>query len=428
MTEAFLQYVWQHQLLEEGLATADGQPLSVERAGIHNLDAGPDFLNASLRIGELRWVGNVEVHIKSSDWNRHHHTADHAYDNVVLHVVYEDDAEVSTADGNKIPTLELRRFLPDYLWNNYEELINPPEPLDIPCAPYLDGVSSFERGHLMDRLAIERLQHKTDVVQRLLKESKGNWEECCYWLMAHYFGAKINAFPFELMAKATPLRLIARWKDNPMRVEALLMGQAGLLEDYFEDDYPRQLQTDYQALRAGASLTPISGYLWKFFRLRPGSFPTIRISQFAQLLSVSSNLFSKLLETPNADDLVRFFEVQAADYWSCHYRFDVPSPAKSKPMGRAFIEVILINAWVPILFEYGVQHGQECYQEQALNILQQLHPERNNIINHWSRLGISPGNAAESQALLQLHNDYCTNRRCLQCPWGYHIITRHNEG
>ena len=294
MTEAFLQYVWQHQLLEEGLATADGQPLCVERAGIHNLDAGPDFLNASLRIGELRWVGNVEVHIKSSDWNRHHHTADHAYDNVVLHVVYEDDAEVSTADGNKIPTLELRRFLPDYLWNNYEELINPPEPLDIPCAPYLDGVSSFERGHLMDRLAIERLQHKTDVVQRLLKESKGNWEECCYWLMAHYFGAKINAFPFELMAKATPLRLIARWKDNPMRVEALLMGQAGLLEDYFEDDYPRQLQTDYQALRAGASLTPISGYLWKFFRLRPGSFPTIRISQFAQLLSVSSNLFSKL--------------------------------------------------------------------------------------------------------------------------------------
>lgn len=427
MTEAFLQYVWQHQLLDDGLTTTDGQSVTVVRAGSPNNDAGPDFTNATIRIGDIQWVGNVEVHIKSSDWNRHHHTSDPAYGNVVLHVVYEHDGEVIAVNGNAPATLELRRFLPEYLWNNYELLVDPPQPMEIPCAEYLGDITQMQRNQLLDRLATERLQQKTDLVKRLLSESKGNWEECCYWLMAHYFGAKINAFPFELLAKATPMRLLARWKDNPERVEALLMGQAGLLEGYFEEEYPRQLQADYEALKAGAGLTPIAGYLWKFFRLRPTSFPTIRISQFAQLIASSSNLFSKLLETPKAEDLVGFFDVKTSAYWKNHYRFDTPSAEREKHLGRSLIEVILINAWVPLLFEYGVQHGQENYQEQAIDILHQLGAEKNHIIQHWTQVGITPTDAAESQALLQLHNEYCTRRRCLQCPWGYQIITRHDE-
>lgn len=420
--ESFLQYIWQHQLLEGELRTVDGLPIVVERAGVLNRDAGPDFFDARVRVGETLWVGNVEVHVKASDWNLHNHSTDHAYDNVVLHVVYECDTAITLQDCHQLPTLSIADHIPQAVWDNYEALMNPPQPLNIPCQDHLPQLSPLFVSSALERLTFERLESKCETVRRLLSDTHGNWEQCCYWLLAHYFGGKANGFPFELLARATDQNLLARWRDKPQRVEAILMGQAGLLEGYFSDEYPRQLQTDYEALRQAARLTPIAGYLWKFFRLRPYGFPTLRISQFAQLICRSRNLFSRLLETPSAVELQQLFDVTAADYWTNHYQFDHPSPGKPKRLAPTFIDLLIINAWVPLLFEYGSQHAMQQYKDQAVAILEQLRPETNHIIRQWNAAGIRPNNAAQSQALLQLYNNYCQQHDCLRCQIGYKVI------
>ncbi|MBR1516900.1 MAG: DUF2851 family protein [Bacteroidales bacterium] len=422
MTESFLQYAWRYQLVEGAMTTTDGREVKVLRAGILNTDAGPDFFNARLLIGGVEWVGNVEVHVRASDWRQHHHSDDASYNNVVLHVVYEANEEVITGDGRTLPMLSLKGYIPEVLWNNYDALVHAPQSIDIGCADHLPSVSAMQLRSYMDRLVVERLERKTQDVQRLLDEAHGGWEHCCYWLVARYFGGKANALPFELLAKATDLHLLARWKDNPQRVEALLMGQAGLLEAYFEDDYPRQLQVDYQAIRAGSQLHPISAHLWKFFRLRPSSFPTLRISQLAQLVSQSSSLFSKLLDTTDASRLEQYFDVEASPYWTTHYQFDKPSKGRRKSLGVSMARSLVINAWVPLLFQYGAAHGDEALRERAVDILRQLPAEDNSIVARWRQAGIVAANAADSQALIQLYNEYCRDRRCLQCHIGYQVL------
>lgn len=424
MTEAFLQYIWQHQLLEGKLCSTDGREVVVHRAGEHNTDAGPDFFNSHLTIDGVQWAGNVEVHVKSSDWKQHRHSSDKSYNNVVLHVVYEHDVDVVLENGQQVVTLEVKDYIPQALWDNYEALLDPPQPMAVPCEQYLSEVPSFLFSSYLDRLMIERLERKCGEVKRLLEDSKGSWEQCCYWLLAHYFGGKTNAFPFELTAKAIDPKLLARWRDNPLRIEALLMGQAGMLEDYFEDDYPRLLQADFAAIKGGAGLTPIAGYLWKYFRLRPNGFPTIRLSQFAQLMCKSENLFSHLLETPSAKDLQRFFDVEASAYWKTHYRFDQSCSAHTVRAGKAFVNTLIINAWTPLLFVYGTLHGQQRYKDQAIDILRQLPAEDNHIIRDWAAAGVQIDNAASTQALIQLHNEYCQNHRCLECQIGYRVIRR----
>ena len=423
MTEAFLQYVWQHQLLQGELVTTDGLPVVVERPGVLNHDAGPDFFDARVRIGETLWAGNLEVHVKASDWNQHRHTNDRAYDNVVLHVVYQCDTPVTLHDCRQLPTLELRRNIADALWDNYDALQHPPAEMPIPCMDHLPEVPSFYIDSCLERLTLERLERKCATVRQMLHDARGGWEQTCYWIMAHYFGGKVNALPFELLAKNTDLNLLSRWRDNPQRIEALLMGQAGMLEGYFDDEYPRQLQRDYEALRQGACLEPMKGFLWKFYRLRPNGFPTIRISQFAQMVCQSRNLFSHLLETTDAVELQKFFDVSASSYWNTHYRFDQPSSGTTKRLGESFVNTLIINAWVPLLFEYGNQNGQQQYKDQAVSILQQLPPEKNRIIRQWQAAGVKALNADQSQALLQLYNEHCASHDCLHCQIGYKIIT-----
>ena len=423
MTEAFLQYVWQHQLLDHGLATIDGQPVVVLRAGEHNHDSGPDFFNARVRVGDVEWVGNVEIHIRTSDWKAHRHSEDKAYNNIVLHVVYEHDCDIALQDGRTPPTMELKPYLHPSLVANYDALVRPKGDKAIPCAKKVGEVPELVRKSFMERLTIERIESKTEVAKRLLDESRGGWEQACYWLMAHYFGGKINALPFELLAKATDQRLLARWKDNPRRIEALLMGQAGLLDGFFEDDYPRQLQTDYNAIGGAAALNPIGGYLWKYYCLRPSSFPTIRISQFAQLLSQSSSIFATLLSMNDAKEIEKLFDQHAAEYWDNHYKFDkVTAKSSVKRIGKVQAELLIINAWVPLLFLYGAEHGQQNYKDQAVDLLMQLPAEDNVVIRRWRQAGLKPSNAAESQALLQLYNNYCTGRRCLECGIGFQIL------
>lgn len=423
MNEAFLQYVWRHKLLQGGeFMSTDGHTLRIVRQGELNNDAGPDFFNARVAIDGVEWVGNIEVHVRTSDWNAHHHSQDKAYNNIVLHVVYEHDTDILLQNGKRPVTLELKSYIDPKLIERYDSLMQADD--DIPCADRLGEMPGFILDGWLDRLTAERIESKAEVVRRLLGESHGGWEQTCYWLLARYFGGRVNALAFELLAKATDQRLLARWKDDPQRLEALLMGQAGLLEGYFEDDYPRQLQADYEAIRTGAGLRPIDAYLWKFYRIRPSSFPTIRISQFANLVATSSNLFSTLLDMTDAAQIAALFNQPAAEYWCSHYRFDQPSPSHPKAVGRAQAEMLVINAWVPLLFVYGTVHGQQQYKDQAIDLLQQLKAENNNIIRRWKNVGIAADTAARSQALLQLHNSYCLNHRCLDCTIGYNLIKR----
>ncbi len=423
MNEAFLQYVWRHKLLQGGeFMSTDGRTLRIVRQGELNKDAGPDFFNARVAIDGVEWVGNIEVHVRTSDWNAHHHSQDKAYNNIVLHVVYEHDTDILLQNGKRPVTLELKPYIDPKLIERYDSLMQADD--DIPCADRLGEMPGFILDGWLDRLTVERIESKAEVVRRLLGESHGGWEQTCYWLLARYFGGRVNALAFELLAKGTDQRLLARWKDDPQRLEALLMGQAGLLEGYFEDDYPRQLQADYEAIRTGAGLRPIDAYLWKFYRIRPSSFPTIRISQFANLVATSSNLFSTLLDMTDAAQIAALFNQPAAEYWCSHYRFDQPSPSHPKAVGRAQAEMLVINAWVPLLFVYGTVHGQQQYKDQAIDLLQQLKAENNNIIRRWKNVGIAADTAARSQALLQLHNSYCLNHRCLDCTIGYNLIKR----
>lgn len=422
MNEAFLQYVWQHQLLDSSLVSVDGQPVVVERAGMLNENSGPDFIDARLLINGVRWAGNVEVHIKSSDWDLHHHTDDKAYNNVILHVVYVHDKPIFLENGQQPPVVELKNFISEVVWNNYETLSNPPESLPIPCASRIGEISDFRLKSYLDRLLVERLQQKSGRIKQMLSESKGSWETCCYWSVAHYFGGKANSFAFELLAKSTPLTLLARYKGNRTKVEAILFGQAGLLDGCFEDEYPRMLQVEYEALRKGFGLTPISNYLWKFFRLRPSSFPTLRISQFASLVSNSTALFSRLLNCDSAKDILALFDSKSSDYWTSHYHFDKPSKVEEKRVGRMLADTLVVNAWAPLLFEYGVQHGSQDLKDRAVELLGQVQPEKNNVMTMWSDCGVKAASAADSQALLQLYNNYCKDRRCLNCQLGYCLI------
>lgn len=423
MTEAFLQYVWQHGLMGRKLSTVDGRPVDVIRSGELNRDSGPDFFNARIAVDGIEWVGNVEVHLRTSDWDAHRHGCDAAYNNIILHVVYEHDTEIVMQNGKRPLTVELKSQLDPSLFERYDTLMQRVADETVACADSLAAVPVFVTEALMDRLLVERIEQKASLVHRLLDESRGGWEQTCYWLLARYFGGRVNADAFEMLAKSVDQRLLARWKDDPQRLEAVLMGQAGLLDGYFEDDYPRQLQSDYNALRTGASLTPIAGHLWKFFCLRPSSFPTIRISQFARLIAASSALFSKLLAMDKASEIVALFNQEAAPYWRNHYRFDRPSEHEStKRLGRAQAEVLVINAWVPLLFVYGTAHGQQHYKEQAVDLLHQLPAENNNVTRRWQQLGVTPADSASSQALLQLNNGYCAVQRCLDCAIGYHII------
>ncbi|MCR4828119.1 MAG: DUF2851 family protein [Bacteroidales bacterium] len=422
MTEAFLQYVWQHKLLEGALTTVDGLSVVVERPGELNRDAGPDFSDARLVIGGVSWAGNVEVHVSASDWLLHKHSEDRHYDNVILHVVYIHDADITLPNGYRVPTLPIASAIPDKVWNSYDQLMNPVEHKEIPCAPRLKEIPDFLFQLGQDRMIVERMEGKTANVNRLLDESKGHWEQACYWLVAHYFGGKVNAFPFELLAKLTPLTVLAKIKDNAFRVEALLMGQAGLLEGDFGEDYPLALQREYQYLHKAYKLTPLQPHLWKFFRLRPSSFPTLRISQFANLLAQSNNLFSKMLDANDVDTLRALFDVSASDYWTTHYRFDSPTPARTKRLGPSMVDSLIINAWVPLLFDYGEQHGDQRRKDLALTLLQQLPPEKNRIVQMWADEGVHPANAAESQALLQRYNGYCKDKRCLDCQLAFKLI------
>jgi hypothetical protein len=416
--EKLLQFIWQFGYYNSAnLTTTEGEAMSVVFPGTLNRDGGPDFTNARIKIGETTFFGTVELHLKTSVWEKHRHGTDTQYRNVVLHVVFEHDKDLP----HNIPVLELQPRISTLLLERYNALMN--ADAFIPCSSSIASVSDLVWVSWKERLLVERLTRKAERLLSQLQESKGHWEETLWWMLARNFGSKVNGDAFEAIAKSIPLTVLAKHRSSIHQVEALLLGQAGLLEGEFDDEYPKLLQREYRYLQKKLFLQPIAIPL-QFLRMRPVNFPTIRLAQLAVLLQQLSHLCSKLLEANEITDIKPLFRVTANDFWHYHYTFNQASAFKRKTLGNDAIDNLLINTVVPLLFAYGIHHNEEKVNEKALRWLEQVSFEKNSITSGFANLGINGSSAYDSQAFIQLKNEYCQCRKCLQCAVGNHLLKR----
>lgn len=418
MKEEFLHYIWKYQLQTDPLYLIGGNIVEIINPGTHNKDAGPDFFNAKIKIGDTIWAGNIEIHIKASDWYKHKHEIDPAYDNIILHIVAQNDKIIKRQNGTDIPTLELK--IPKQIYNQYILLTQNKNWL--PCETFISKIDDFTLLQWKETLLIERLENKTENIKILLKKNNSNWEETFYQSLASNFGFKINSLPFELLAKSLPVKCLGKHKDQLPLIEAMLFGQSGLLPETTKNNYIINLQKDYKHLALKFGLEPINKSLWKFMRLRPANFPTLRIAQFATLIHKSNKLFSNIIETDNIKNLSKLFEIQASEFWDTHYSFKKESPKKTKNLGEIAFQNLVINTIVPTLFLFGKQKNEQKLVNKSIEWLNQIAPEQNNIIKKWQDLGIKTDNAFDTQALIQLKNVYCKNKKCLNCRIGNQVI------
>ena len=411
MREEFLYYLWENRLIDKALQTTEGEDVDVVATGYRNTDSGPDFLEARIQIGDKLWAGHVEIHVKTSDWNRHGHQTDKAYKNVILHVVYENDTKV-----NDIPTLELKGHFDETLFANYQRFISSKN--WIPCEKSIAKVPVFTRLSWLDRMAVERLESKSDTVIKILNANQYDWEDALYKLLMRYFGLKVNNEAFETLSNILPFKTLLKHADNLVQVEAMLMGCAGFLEDDFTEAYPLLLKREFNVMKSKFNLVTMPAERWRFMRMRPSNFPTIRLAQMAQLIHENGCLFSKIREAKNGNEVKTLFDVAASEYWETHWRFGVPTESKSKHLGDTTADVLMINAVAPLLFCYGKLHKDESVCETAMQFLEETEAEDNAVIRHFASCGIEAQNAMQTQALLHLYNMYCKRKRCLECRWG----------
>jgi len=420
-TEDFLHYIWTFKLFNtQELNTVQNEPITILKSGQHNTDAGPDFFNAQIKIGETIWAGNVEIHINSSDWIKHHHEKDNAYNNVVLHVVYHHDVDIRTANGNLIPTVELKSLIDPKLISKYKQLISSKN--WIACSKQINQVDDFILQNWLERLIFERLERKSIEITETLLLNKNDWEETFYQVLFKYFGLKVNAQPFHLLAKNSPLKIVEKHK-NLLSIEALLFGQAGFLTKDVDDEYFLRLKKEYQFLSSKFNLTPLDKSLWKFLRLRPANFPTLRIAQLAKLLTQETRLFSRILAIDSVQELQKLFSVSASDYWNTHYQFGITQKTNTaKRTGKIMTDSLIVNVVVPILFVYASSIQNEDLKNKAIRFLEQLNAEKNTIILNFEKLGIKSKNALQSQALIELKTNFCSQKKCLHCSIGNHLL------
>lgn len=421
MQENFLHFLWRYRRFnQENLITTQNEPIQILEVGEHNTHAGPDFFNAKVQIGETVWAGNVEMHLQSSEWKTHKHQEDRAYDSVILHVVMEDDDPVFRPNGQQIPCLEIKKYIPLKITSTYQRIWHNAH--WIPCQHHYHQVSDFTKQNWLDRILIERLEMKTLAIEQALQITNQDWEEVFYRFLARNFGVKVNTEPFEQLARSVSYKTITKHKNNHLQIEALLFGQAGLLDENFTDEYPKQLQKEYQFLQQKHRLIPIPKERWKFMRMRPANFPSIRIAQFAQLLFQSTHLFSKMLAAQNVKEIHNMLEVKVENYWKTHYVFDKTSISRTKKLGKSTIQLIVINTIVPFLFAYSRTKGDAQFRDRALQFLETLPPEKNSIISKWQELGQTVEDAADTQALIHLKRSYCDKKACTNCAIGNQIL------
>jgi hypothetical protein len=423
MQEAFLHYIWQYQYFDKtDLKTVGNELLRVIHPGLLNRNAGPDFSNARLHLGEMMWMGTVEVHIRSSDWTAHKHSEDDSYESVILHVVWEDDKPVVHDDGTVLPTIELRNRVSPELLIQYKKLVN--SGYDIPCAPQLASVDDLVRNNMLDRTVIERLEVKSKEVNELLSRNNFDWEETAYQLLARNFGFKINADPFLQLATSLPYKFLRKHADKPVQVEAMLFGVAGFLTERSGTEYHQVLRREYGMLRGKYRLerAELNASQWKFMRLRPANFPSLRLAQFAALVTARHSFFSHLIDTNDLRALGEWLQVGQSEFWTLHYSFKRRKKEQVWSMGKASVENVAINTVIPLLVAYGKSKDEQSYVDRAEELLMQVRAEENRITRNWAAAGWQVKNAFDSQALIQLFNSYCTPRQCLNCTIGAALL------
>ena len=426
MPESFLSYLWQLQYFDkQQLLTTAGEPLHIFNQGMLNTHAGPDFSNARIRIGSIEWVGSVEIHDRASAWHEHKHDQDAAYNNVVLHVVWSNDKSVRRSDGSELPTIELKDRVNEQLLLQYKKLVNSPEV--IPCSGIFRHVSDLTRMSMLDRTLAQRLEAKADVVHTMLAQNNHDWEETCYQLLAKNFGFKINADPFLQLARAVPYKSLLKHADKSLQLEALLFGQAGFLDDAHTDDYYLALKREYALLSHKYQLRErkLHKAQWRFLRLRPANFPTLRIAQFSAILFCQKNIFSAIVEADSYAALNTLFSVTQSPYWQSHYQFSTPAEQSIPALGSMSIDNIIINTVAPLLVAYGKLKDEQRWIDRAVAILQEVAAEDNSITKKWSSLGQPVKTAFDSQALIELYNNLCIKKRCLSCVIGSSILKPH---
>ena len=422
MSEELLQFIWQNRLFDkDSLTTHKGEKVEVIHVGSRSTNSGPDFINSRVKIGDKLWAGNIEIHTQASEWFKHGHDADKAYDNVILHVVKKNNTIIRRSNGEEIPTLEL--IYNSFCELKYEELKSSRN--WIPCQKDFHIKDDFLFSSWLERLCIERMEQKADRIRSLLEFYKNDWEQAFYCALATNLGYKINAQPFEMLAKSVPLNTLLRHRDNLLQIEALLFGQAGFLAaSLFDDAYFNSLKKEYQFLKKKYELKPMENHLWQFMRLRPAGFPTVRIAQLASLIFHSNNLFSKILETTDLSKLRALFRVEPSAYWLRHYQFNKQGVSKVKRMGTDTLDSIIINSIVPFLFCYGLLHTNQKTKDQALEFLSKIDAEQNSIVKNWEGIGVKATHAMATQSLIQLKNEYCSRYKCLNCQLGLWILAR----
>ena len=427
MKEDFLHYVWQHQYFDKAdLRTTAGEEIQVLRPGQRNADAGPDFLGARLRLGEVEWNGAVEIHLRASDWQRHNHQVDKKYDQVVLHVVHTADADVARTNGSLIPALALApRLAPDLL-GRYEALVAAPPAATLPCAPLLERVPMLVRIMMTERTLLERVEQKADTLTALHQTLGHDWEATAYHALMTAFGFQKNSEPLARLAKAVPLAVLRRHRHDQRQLEALLFGQAGFLaenDETADDEYLRDLRREHEFLRHkyGLAAAALSAHEWNYLRLRPANFPAVRLGQLVGLLHGRPALFDALLTARNVAALTDFFAgAPAPDYWRTHFR--PGRPGKVPALGKSSVELLITNVVVPLRVAYARHTGQLALVEGSIGLLGELPAEHNQYTDLYESLGFEHRTAADSQGLLALHKGYCQLRRCLHCAIGGRLV------
>ncbi|MEQ8217573.1 MAG: DUF2851 family protein [Arenibacter sp.] len=425
MREDLLHFIWKYKKLQLGnLKSSKDEAIQILDVGTHNLLSGPDFFNAKIQIDEQLWAGTVEMHIKSSDWYAHNHEVDPNYQNVILHVVWEDDCEVFRSDNTVIPTLVLRDYISSSLLQEYQKLFYHKERSFINCENEIADTSNFVLQNWLEVLYFERLERKTDLVAQLLKASNNDWERVFFVMLSKNFGLKINGEPFFEIANRLPFPVVRKIQDNAFQMESLLYGFAGFLdEDNIGDIYFDSLKKEFAFLKAKFHFLEPPHQKPEFFKLRPSNFPTIRLSQLANLYVLHQNLFSKVINAKSVEEIYLVFKVSASEYWNDHYTFGKVSKKYVKILTKKFVDLLIVNTILPIKFNFAKHMGRDV-PEEIINIISGITSESNTVIAKFKSLKLQFPSAKESQAVIQLYNEYCTKNKCLQCAVGHQLLNR----
>jgi hypothetical protein len=426
MKEDFLHYVWKcKKFYFKNLKSTQGSEIQILSVGEQNNDSGPDFFNAKLRIDGQLWAGNVEIHIKSSDWYLHNHEMDKQYDNVILHVVWEDDSEIFRKDNSFIPSLCLKEYISENVVNNYQNLLLKRSKW-ISCENQIKEVNSSIINNWLEQLYLERLEEKSHLIRELLQSSKNDWEAVLFKMLLKNFGLKVNGEAFLSLANSIDFKIIRKLNGNRAELEAMLFGQANLLEDDFQDSYFKQLRSDYNYLKQKFGISGDGTLPVQFFRLRPSNFPTIRLSQFSGLYDSHSNLFQKIVALNSPKEFYSLFSLDVSNYWKTHYVFDKESHRSKKNLSKSFIDLLIVNTLIPIRFAYYKSIGK-VRDSEIFEIIEHVKPEENTLVGKFEELGVKASSARKSQALIQLKNNYCDLNKCLQCHIGKTLLNRNKS-